>query len=90
MRFKGLSRPCSLSTPRQSDDRLGYQYKCTKQEVRAGCGLIMGTESDARVSLLLHFSKLTAHLFDLLYSWREFNIVPAPSRRGETVATETV
>lgn len=81
-RFKGLSHPCSRSTPRQSDDRLGYQYECTKQEVRAGCGLVMGTESDARVSLLLHFTKLTAHLFDLLFSWREFNIDAGSSSRS--------
>lgn len=82
MRFKGLSRPCSRSTPRQSDDRLCYQHESPEQEVRAGCGLVMATGSDARVSLLLHVTKLPAHLSDLLFSWREFNIDARPSSRS--------
>lgn len=73
MCFTGWSPPRSGSTPRQSRDRLGYRHQCTKQEVRAGCGLVMGAESHARVSLVFHFTKLTAHLFDLLLSSSEFN-----------------
>lgn len=62
--------------------RSGYHYECTKQEVKAGCGLVMGAGSDARVSLLLHFTKLTAHLFDLLLPCSEFNIDARLSSRS--------
>lgn len=77
-----LSRFISLTFLDPLLGRSGYQYECTKQEVRAGCGLVMGAGSDARVSLLLHFTKLTAHLFDLLLSCSEFNIDARLSSRS--------